>query len=433
MAYQPKPAEKNPRKQEAAPPSQDWNALFASQKPTAEAVRELVSDLVESGQHAEIVALIETAIRNGVSAPWMYEVLALSMELSGRSKADVERALLSSSDLSVQDARSLLFLGSYLARVGRAERALGLYKYASELEPGRSDGYIMAMQLCDRSRSYDDLLWAAPGVYATAWSRDRQSVIRQTEAAIAGAEAAFKKAGESEKWSKLATAVAESQVYDLVIKAEWSGVGDIDLLVDEPTGETCSSENRQTAGGGIHPYDGFGPAAANCHELYVCPTAHNGTYTVRVRHVWGNIVGKRVTLTIVEGQGTPEARTTRQSVEIGRDDARLEIEVKQGRRVAGVWVPVPIVNGSSPALDQPAAPGEFVSKLPKQGTIHRQPPAGGRPGQAAPVGTVIQGVTSGERVNAGVVVSPDRRSVRISISAESSELKSIEQFSPVTP
>ena len=74
------------------------------------------------GQPARRAALggdQEQAILAGQSQPWMYEVLALTMEVAGRPRAQIERVLLSSRDVTPADVNSLLYLAAYLARFER--------------------------------------------------------------------------------------------------------------------------------------------------------------------------------------------------------------------------------------------------------------------------------------------------------------------------
>ena len=66
----------------------------------------------------QVIAMIEAALRHGQSQSWMYESLGIAMELAGRSKAEIERAVMSAADFSTT-ADELM----YICRVSRADRS----------------------------------------------------------------------------------------------------------------------------------------------------------------------------------------------------------------------------------------------------------------------------------------------------------------------
>ena len=73
----------------------------------------------------------------------MYDVLAVLMQLAGRPKADVERALLSRLDFAATDAASTLFSAAYLTRFGAKTQALtgemAGYRWRLDGEPFNAD------------------------------------------------------------------------------------------------------------------------------------------------------------------------------------------------------------------------------------------------------------------------------------------------------
>ena len=81
-------------------PSEFWNAYFARERADAASVRETVRQLMGKKQLDQVIALINAALRNGQPQPWMYESLGIAMELDGRSKTEIERAVMSAADFS---------------------------------------------------------------------------------------------------------------------------------------------------------------------------------------------------------------------------------------------------------------------------------------------------------------------------------------------
>src|SRR4029434_7147473 len=77
-----------------------WNAYFSKQNADPSAVRETVRQLMGKKERAQVIALINAALRNGQPQSWMYESLGIAMELDGRSKSEIERTVMSAADFA---------------------------------------------------------------------------------------------------------------------------------------------------------------------------------------------------------------------------------------------------------------------------------------------------------------------------------------------
>ena len=103
---------------------------------------------------------------------------------------------------------------------------------------------------------------------------------------------------------------------DLVVSIMWNTDGtDVDLHINEPSGEVCYYSNRKTKSGGRMTADvtqGFGP------ELYILRNAPRGKYGISVKYFASdaNRAGTRtrVYATIYEGWGTKNERVVRKAV-----------------------------------------------------------------------------------------------------------------------
>ena len=113
------------------------------------------------------------------------------MQLTGRPKADVERALMSRLDFAATDVASTLFSAAYLARFGAKEQALKLYRQASDLEPTRPESYVLGLRLARELKDYAAVQWAATGVLQSVWSKDYEQLHREAEDAALDAERAL--------------------------------------------------------------------------------------------------------------------------------------------------------------------------------------------------------------------------------------------------
>jgi hypothetical protein len=269
---------------------------------------------------------------NGQVEPWMYDVLAVAMQLAGRPKSDVERALLSRIDFSATDVQSTLISAAYLTRFGAKEQALKLYRQAAEIEPTRPEAYVLALRSARELKDYEAIGWAAPGVLRTAWTKDHEQLHRDAEDAAVDAEHALKRLGRASQAEAIALAMSQARTRDLFVRLQWAGDGDLDLSVEEPLGTICSVSDPQSRGGGVHMHDGYGPNPSNCYEQYVCAFGSPGVYVVRVRRIDGGIVGKRAQLTVVLNQGGRNESSQTFVLKLDKDAAAVRIPVPNGRR-----------------------------------------------------------------------------------------------------
>ncbi len=252
------------------PPKKYWRDYFSKHQPPGPAIADLALRLTSQKKYEQAIAVLEAALISGQAEPWMYEVLAVSMQLAGRPKAEVERALLSRIDFSATDVPTTLFSAAYLTRFGAKEQAIKLYRQAAEIEPTRPEAYVLALRLARERKDYDAIAWAAPGVLRTAWTRDHEQLHRDAEDAALDAERGLKSVGRQSDADALRAAMTHARTRDLFVRLQWAGDGDLDLSVDEPLGTTCSVIDPQSQGGGVHMHDGYGPKPEDCYEEYIC-------------------------------------------------------------------------------------------------------------------------------------------------------------------
>jgi hypothetical protein len=369
--------------------------------------------LHEKKQYEHVIAAIEAALINGQSQPWMYDVLALTLEIAGRPRQEVERALLSRIDFTAEDVPSMLYAAAYLKRFGADRQALVMYRQASRLAPTRPEPYVLALKLAQKLKDADAVSWSAAGILTYAWGKNHEQLHRQAEDAVVEASQQLVEAGEGEKAKGLEASLNEAKKRDVVLKLTWAGAGDLDLLVEEPSGSVCSYENPQSVGGGVLVHDGYGPSADNCYEEYICAFALPGTYRIRVHHVLGEIVGERAQLSMTLYRGTPHEITRVVSVPVAQSDQVVRLVVKRGRRT-GLAVAMP--------KEEPSVKRRPAGLREKVGLSTRPFVAGPA---AAPVGPqafaqvgavgftpIVDIVSEGVSSTAMAVVSGDRRFVR---------------------
>ena len=89
------PEVKLPLDPNAGTPAEVWNDYFSKRKLNPADISKVVLQLHAAGQHEHVIAAIEAALIHGQAQPWMYETLALSMQIAGRPQDEIERVLLS--------------------------------------------------------------------------------------------------------------------------------------------------------------------------------------------------------------------------------------------------------------------------------------------------------------------------------------------------
>ncbi|REJ92381.1 MAG: hypothetical protein DWQ34_13080 [Planctomycetota bacterium] len=411
-----------------------WPAYFRENRPTPTAVQAQMIKLHSAGEHEHVISALQSAVINGQSQPWMYEVLALSMELAGRPAEQIERVVHSLSDFGGADFQSMMYSAAYLARLDRRAAALRLYQQAAKIAPEQPEPYILGLPHARHLRDADGVEWAACGILRYGWTRDYAALQRDAENAALEAEQGLRRSGHAERADSLAAAVAQARQRDLLIRLEWSGRGDLDLSVEEPVGTICSFENRDTAGGGVLTHDGYGPQAENCYDEYVCAYGAKGAYRIRIKHAWGTIVGDRARLTVTRHVGTDREESLQKTIVLDRPEQVVQVNLPDGRRTKLKTVATFDLNARFDAA-------EFVR--------HQAPERTGRDGvrqaaleefersrdervrRAGAVGfqPVIAVIPEGIQLTTGAVVSGDRRYVRISAFPVFSNITDVVQFS----
>jgi len=436
--------ESQPLTNDAATPDELWKDYFAKRRPSDVTVRALILKLHEARRHDHVVAAIRAAIRAGQAQPWMYEVLALSLEIEGAPQAEVERALLSQIDFAATDAQSLMVSAAYLTRFKADRPALKLYRQAAELSPERPEPYLLGLKIARRVKDDDALAWAVGGIFASAWGEAHEQQHRDAVNAVADRARELRDAGQSQEADTLEAALADARQVDLHVRLEWSGGGDLDLSVHEAVGTVCSFENPRTTAGGVLAHDGHGPKQEQCYDEYICAAAFPGVYRIQVRHAWGDIVGKRAKLTVTHHRGTAHESVRVMTVPVTEEGSVLRVTVTNGRREELLAL------ADELPKTPPTASNRIVGELDARteaaaarfrDSLFRQVGGGGFAGGLTPavgVGAVgyqpnITVVPDGITLNAQAVVSADRRYVRLTLNPSFNEVIDVLTFTFNSP
>jgi hypothetical protein len=401
-----------------------WQRYFTEQKPAPETVTEFVRQLHEQRRYEHTIALIEVALIEQPPQPWMYEVLAISMELAKRPKADIERVLLSRSDFTAAIVPEMMLSAAYLKRMGFDERALAMYQQAARLAPARPEPYLRGLQIARELNDANGVAWGAVGVLTNVWLPGYEAHHREAEGIAAAVEESLRQAGKTAEADALKQSMIVAHQRDLVLTMSWSGNADLDFSVEEPNGGICSIENPFTTAGGAYTHDGYGPKAENCHEEYVCASGLPGDYLVRVRLMGGEVVGRRAVLKIRRYVGTPQESTKSITIPIDGKDKVVRLSLNEGRRMA--LAESSLVDPAGNAAPVGAVAGQFAAGGSRGFVTGAGAVTGGR--QAFGFQPVITNISEGISLSAIAVVTGDRRYVRLSVAPVFNTIIGVDTF-----
>lgn len=407
-------------------------------------VQQQINYLTAHQQHEHVIALLNAAIISGQAQPWMYEILAVTMEAAGRPQEDVDRVILSVADFGNASYDTMMYSGAYLSGFGREKAALRMYREASQLAPERPEPYALSLKLAAKTQNPDDALWAACGALQNVWTVDSDKLHTQAEDLLRSAAAKLKKDNQLEQLAELTRKAEQARQRDLTVRLAWNGTADLDLAVEDPSGIIASFTFRESAGGGFLRNDGYGTVPENCFEDYVCPLGFSGDYVIKVKHASGKIVGNRASVTIITHQGTAQEKKITKSVLFDRErEQTIRISLEDGRReqrrtsflvtpqgAAKEWeraaalIAQPVPRRPDRAIRQVAA--EFRNS--RQGSLPSRTQPGGNPGGVG-FAPIVQLIPEGSRLAAQAVVSPDRRYVRLTLSPIFSQIVDVAVFS----
>ncbi|MCA8987887.1 MAG: hypothetical protein KDA78_09620 [Planctomycetaceae bacterium] len=390
-----------------------WKEYYA-QSPDTEQTRQIIQQLQKKDLYDHIVVALEEALRSGQTEPWMYEVLALAMKIKGYPADQVERILVSMTDFNARDVPNLLGSAAYLMRLGADQPALRLYRQVSRLEPTRPEPYLWGRKLADRLQDLDAVIWSNTGILTYYWFAEYQQQHEKSVQMLQDWKLRLQQQGNPEQVAAIDRALQKALVRDFQLKLSWSGNADLDLIVEEPLGTRCSFSEPHTISGGALVHEGAGPNQAECYEQYIAAYAAPGDYIITAQHASGTIVGNRARLEVIRYAGTEHEQRDQVNIVFDRAAKKLKISLNEGRRTETAPIFQPLSQTQKQRKQDVA---RTLQQFRSEAAVAHNPLA--QLQAPSPVGVgyspVVAPVSSGVQLNAGAIVSPDRRYVRIGV------------------
>ena len=122
---------------------------------------------------------------------------------------------------------------------------------------------------------------------------------------------------------------------DCVVKVQWTGDADVDVMVKEPAGTVCSLRNQRTTSGGMLLGDQSSDTKASIEghvAVYSCPKAFSGNYQLLIRRVFGKLTTGKVSVKVITHYNTKMAKTLEKKIPLDGGEALVKFDVADGRR-----------------------------------------------------------------------------------------------------
>ena len=284
--------------------------------------------------YREIAWLIEAALRHDQLQTWMYEGLALAWVSSGAEASFVDEKMLSVAERNSGEPEVLFHIATVLSRLNHDGAAIQLFQDAAALDPSMREAYLTVIVLAAQQNDPEAIQWALRSLVKEL--SDQEPLVRYARRMASLVAERLRRRGRLEEADSLSDAIARVDQTDLQVRIWWSGSADIDLMVIDPSEKLCSWQQPYTESGGMHLGDGFGPEKT---ETYVGKQVFSGRYAIRIRHVWGSPVAKRVKLEIIRHAGTSYQKREVSSIQLTEEDIVIPVELSQGRRTRLAQIP----------------------------------------------------------------------------------------------
>ena len=176
--------------------------------------------------------------------------------------------------------------------------------------------------------------------------------------------------GRDDEAEALLARLPEAEARDLYVRLTWVGEADLDLVVEEPLGAIARYQTPRTVFGGSILKNGYG---SHPEEIYVCPRAFDGDYTIRVETIATDekLPVTQATLETIVHEGTPDEKKEVRTIKLGPATPPVVVSLKGGRRKAALPFLVPAWDVvKEPAKrkekEKPAAPAASKEARPEK-------------------------------------------------------------------
>ena len=322
-------------------PEKLWNLAFSNAITKQDVVIDAADILFEMNEFGHATEALKASLRKGrANGIWTHEALAIGLQSTQATPAEIERASLSGIDLDPTSSKLFLQAAKAESQLGNNEIALAFCQRAAALEPNSPTSYANALVYAEKFTDVksDVVQWASTNLLSREWATDGTNYHAEAKSRVGKIATKFVTNGRTDDAAKLRSVTAEDTSRDLVIELLYQGRADLDLSVTEPSGSHCSASNKRTTGGGVLKSDIMEQLDDARSEIYMASQAFSGTYTINVRKVVGDPIDNRARVKVTKNQGTPKESVEVFSFDMANPKA-VTIQLENGTRSELATVP----------------------------------------------------------------------------------------------
>jgi hypothetical protein len=313
-----------------------WSDYYQKHDETADELHETVRLLNLSQKpravHAAILGYLTHRRKN--AEPWMYEALAMAIEMNGGKPEDVKSSLNYAADLAQRthnpthlvSAADKLMLKGYYDRVG------GLLDEAAAKVPHRFEPLLMSINLAGKTKDPKRMAEAIGRLLSVGRPVRDEYFRRESRKQAETLAKALTEEGRADDAKALLASLPASEARDVFVRLTWDGNADFDLVVHEPLDADVTYAMPRSVFGGSLIQNGYG---SRPEEVYVCPRGFDGDYTIRINMIYNDPKKPTTRLNVetITHEGTPEEH--KETVSLVPDDPKAKpvvVHLKGGRR-----------------------------------------------------------------------------------------------------
>ncbi len=334
-------------------PDKVWNEAFAKGGVIPGHIVATADFLFESGEFKHAAEFLKANLRHGVVVrPWVYEALAVALEASAGDAEEIRRVRLSGIALDPNDAQGFMSAARAMADRGDHERAIAFCKQAALLEPNDFHPFETALAYAENGKDTKAMEWAVSNLVSQDWPVDNLVIQANAKRRLASLATTLKSENRKTEATTLEAALARLNQRDVVVELRWENAGgpcELEMRVKEPSGNLCTTEQKQTPGGGIMlPYNLMDKEPVT---QYVASQGFSGLYEINVARVYGTPLGNKARLLITTNGGTPMQKREIKTIYLN-DKTPIKIDLKEGRRTELATVSAHAQHGRAKAKEE---------------------------------------------------------------------------------
>ncbi|MEJ7637194.1 MAG: hypothetical protein WKF75_04180, partial [Singulisphaera sp.] len=286
--------------------------------------------------------------------------MALAIEINKGKPEVVQKTLVYAADMALEtrNPNDLVSVADLLILHKTYERVGPLLDMAAGKVPHRSEPLIMSINLARATKDPKRMGDAVERLLELGWPGDDDRFRLEARQQAESLAKTLREEGRNDEAEALLARLPEAETRDLFLRLTWVGEADLDLVVEEPLGATARYHTPRTVFGGSILKNGYG---SHPEEVYVCPRAFDGDYTIRVETI--AIDPKKpvtqATLEAILHEGAPDEQKQVRTIKLGPATTPVVVSLKGGRRKTTLPFAVPAreaVKNPAKRKGKPAAP-----------------------------------------------------------------------------